>query len=156
MKNFSVVAFAAFCASCAGNPPATPAHPAIPPEFFEKVCCWISDNEEPVMTEINLDAVERNRNEASGLRARSDEWVGREKENNEGFSRYRFLPDENGHHMVEYQENGGGTLTTSTRIGFSILTRTILKDGKPTPIRVLRVESIANVAQPEKQKTFPK
>jgi len=44
-------------------------------------------------------------------------------------------------YTVEYQENGGGTLTTDSRIEFVIDKRTIQRDGKPSTMRVLRVTS---------------
>jgi hypothetical protein len=45
------------------------------------------------------------------------------------------------HYKVEYQENGGGSLTTASIIEFSIEKRTIQQNGKPANIRVLRVTS---------------
>lgn len=125
--------------------------PLLHPSVFEQILCWISDTEQPVVTEFSLDALERNRNQFPyAVRAHDGEWEEWQRENNAGFARYRFLPDEDGHFMVEYQDNGGGSLTTSTRIGFSVLTRTIAKNGHPEKIRVLRVESIESVPQPGK------
>src|SRR5882724_5094487 len=37
--------------------------PKIHPKVFRMITCWVSDSESPVVTEINLDAVEKNRNE---------------------------------------------------------------------------------------------
>jgi hypothetical protein len=48
------------------------------------------------------------------------------------------------HYKIEYQENGGGTLTTSSIIEFDIQKRTIQRDGKPATIRVLRVTSYSD------------
>ncbi|MEY2544203.1 MAG: hypothetical protein QOE81_1664, partial [Verrucomicrobiota bacterium] len=45
------------------------------------------------------------------------------------------------HYKIEYQENGGGTLTTSSIIEFDIQKRAIQRNGKPATIRVLRVTS---------------
>ena len=40
---------------------------------------------------------------------------------------------------VEFQDNGGGTLTTSSQIGFTLDRREVLVDGKPKAINTLRV-----------------
>jgi hypothetical protein len=55
--------------------------------------------------------------------------------------RYRVLESKDNHYKVEYQENGGGTLTTAAVIEFSVKKRNIGRDGKPVTIRVLRVSS---------------
>src|SRR6266700_5196619 len=50
--------------STPGLVPAAEASPLkIHPKVFNMIDCWISDSESPVVTEINLDAVERNGNE---------------------------------------------------------------------------------------------
>jgi hypothetical protein len=53
--------------------------------------------------------------------------------------RYRPLESKSNQYKVEYQENGGGTLTTSSIVEFEIEKRNIHRDGKPVTIRVLRV-----------------
>jgi hypothetical protein len=58
-----------------------------------------------------------------------------------GFMRYRMLESKGNHYKVEYQENGGGTLTTASVIEFEIEKRNIRRDDKPVTIRVLRVSS---------------
>jgi len=55
--------------------------------------------------------------------------------------RYRVRESKDNHYKVEYQENGGGTLTTASIIEFEIEKRNIRRDGKPVTIRVLRVSS---------------
>jgi hypothetical protein len=45
------------------------------------------------------------------------------------------------HYKVEFQDNGGGTLTTRSQIGFTLDQRQILVDGKPKAINTLRVIS---------------
>jgi hypothetical protein len=55
--------------------------------------------------------------------------------------RYRVLESKGNHYRIEYQENGGGTLTTSAIIEFDIQKRNIQREGKPATIRVLRVSS---------------
>jgi hypothetical protein len=55
--------------------------------------------------------------------------------------RYRVLESKGNHYKVEYQENGGGTLTTESIIECEIEKRNIRRDGKSMTIRVLRVSS---------------
>jgi hypothetical protein len=116
----------------------------IHPKVFSMINCWISDSESPVVTEISLDAVERNGNEFNQDGLKQDgEWLQSPVPDSNGFMRYRVLESKGNHYKVEYQENGGGTLTTASIIEFSIENRTIQHDGKPTTIRVLRVSSYA-------------
>ena len=114
----------------------------IHPKVFNLIDCWISDSESPVVTEINLDAVEKNGNEFNQDGVRPDgEWIRCPVPDTNGFMRYRLLEAKGNHYQVEYQENGGGTLTTASIIEFSIEKRDIRRDGKPASIRVLRVSS---------------
>jgi len=112
------------------------------PKVFSMINCWISDSESPVVTEINLDAVEKNGNEFNqdGVR-QDDEWLRCPVPDTNGFMRYRVLESKGNHYKVEYQENGGGTLTTASIIEFEIEKRNIRRDGKPVTIRVLRVSA---------------
>jgi hypothetical protein len=55
--------------------------------------------------------------------------------------RYHVLESKGNHYKVEFQENGGGTLTTASIIEFGIEKRNIQLNGKPATIRVLRVSS---------------
>jgi hypothetical protein len=114
----------------------------IHPKVFNMIDCWISDSESPVMTEINLDAVERNGNQFNedGL-IEDGEWVSYSVPDTGGFMRYRVIDSKGTHYKVEYQENGGGTLTTTSRIEFDVEKRKIRRDGSPLTIRVLRVSS---------------
>lgn len=114
----------------------------IHPKVFRMISCWISDSESPVVTEINMDAVEKNGNEFNedGLR-QEGEWLQCPAPDTNGFMRYRELESKGNHYKVEYQENGGGTLTTASIIEFEIEKRNIHRDGKPVTIRVLRVLS---------------
>ncbi|PYI64711.1 MAG: hypothetical protein DMF07_06005 [Verrucomicrobia bacterium] len=95
------------------------------------------------MTEINLDAVEKNGNQFNTDDVKADgEWTRcPTPESKEGFMRYRVLESKGNHYKVEYQENGGGTLTTASTIEFDIEKRNIRRDGKPVTIRILRVLS---------------
>lgn len=113
------------------------------PKIFNMIECWISDVESPVVTEINLDAVDKNGNEFNddGLKA-DGEWTRcPNPDSKDGFMRFRVLESKGDHYKVEYQENGGGTLTTASIIEFEIQKRNIQRDGKPATIRVLRVLS---------------
>ncbi|HEU0275993.1 MAG TPA: hypothetical protein VFQ83_15830 [Candidatus Udaeobacter sp.] len=114
----------------------------IHPKVFSMINCWISDSESPVVTEINLDAVEKNGNEFNDNGLRQDgEWLRCPASDGNGFMRYRVLESNANHHKVEYQENGGGTLTTAGIIEFNIEKRDIHRNGKPMTIRILRVSS---------------
>lgn len=114
----------------------------IHPKVFSMISCWISDSESPVVTEINLDAVEKDGNEFNqdGLKQDGD-WLQCPVPDRNGFMRYRPLESKGNQYKVEYQENGGGTLTTSSIVEFEIEKRNIHRDGKPVTIRVLRVLS---------------
>ena len=129
---------------------ATPATPAaeqpsalkIHPKVFNMISSWISDPESPVATEINLDAAEKDGNEFNKDEVQQDgEWLRCAVPDTEGFMRYRVLESKGNHYKVEYQENGGGTLTTAAIIEFNIEKRNIHHDGKPVTLRVLRVSS---------------
>ena len=124
-----------------GAAPAFKVHPKV----FNLIDCWISDSESPVVTEINLDAVEKNGNEFNDAELRQDgEWTQCPLPDTNGFMRYRVVEAKGNHYKVEYQENGGGTLTTASIIEFSVEKRTIRKDDKPATIRVLRVLSYSS------------
>jgi hypothetical protein len=104
--------------------------------------CWISDSESPVVTEINLAAVDTNANQFNEDELKQDgEWLTYSTPDTGGFMRYRVLESKGNHYKVEYQENGGGTLTTTSTIEFDIDKRTIHRNGSPANIRVLRVVS---------------
>src|SRR5213592_3624995 len=112
------------------------------PKVFSMINCWISDSESPVVTEINLDAVEKNGNEFNQDGLKQDgEWLQCPVSDSNGFMRYRLLESKRNPYKVEYQENGGGTLTTSSIIEFEIEKRNIRREGKPVTIRILRVLS---------------
>jgi hypothetical protein len=114
----------------------------IHPKVFSMINCWISDSESPVVTEINLDAAEKNGNEFNPDGLKQDgEWLQCPAPDTSGFMRYRVLESKGNHYKVEFQENGGGTLTTASIIEFGIEKRNIQRNGKPAPILVLRVSS---------------
>jgi hypothetical protein len=123
-------------------PPGAMSALKIHPKVFNMIECWISDSESPVVTEINLDAVEKNGNQFNkdGLNQDGD-WLSYSVPETGGFMRYRVLESKGTHHKVEYQENGGGTLTTASTIEFDVDKRTIHRNGSPATVRVLRVSS---------------
>ncbi|PYL20094.1 MAG: hypothetical protein DMF44_15300 [Verrucomicrobia bacterium] len=114
----------------------------IHPKVFNMIDCWISDSESPVATEINLNAVEKNGNQFNEDGLKEDgEWLSYSVSDTGGFMRYRVLEAKGNHYKIEYQENGGGTLTTASTIEFEIDKRHIRRNGSPMTIRVLRVSS---------------
>jgi hypothetical protein len=114
----------------------------IHPKVFNMIDCWISDSESPVVTEINLDAVEKDGNQFNqdGLKDDGD-WLRCQVPDTNGFMQYRVLESKGNHYKVEYQENGGGTLTSASIIEFDIEKRNIHRDGKSAALRVLHVTS---------------
>lgn len=110
------------------------------PRAFELVTCWMSDTVQPVVTEVSLDALAGNDDQFLGPVTRDGEWVQAPGAEGEGFLRYRVIgldPDRTT--TVEFQSNAGGTLTTSARIGYRLLERTIQQDGETRILRVLRI-----------------
>ncbi|HLF83674.1 MAG TPA: hypothetical protein VI837_05815 [Blastocatellia bacterium] len=92
------------------------------------------------MTEISLDAVAQNDNQFPSNEIRQDgEWISCATEGGRGFKAYRILETAGTRYTVEYQENGGGTLTTSALIEFVVEKRILRKDGKAKSIRVVKV-----------------
>lgn len=127
----------------AGDDPATDLKD-LHPKLFEMVLCQLSDTEQPVVTEFNLDAVRKNRNQFDFQAIQStSEWKQVPGSGGIGFQRFRLLQSEGGHHTIEYQTNSGGTLTSSAVIGFSIASRTIQVEGVPVNTRVLRITSVS-------------
>ncbi len=114
----------------------------IHPKVFNLIECWISDSQSPVVTEINLDAVEANGNQFNQEELKQEgDWLSYPTPDTGGFMRYRVLDAKGTHYKVEYQENGGGTLTTASTIEFDIDKRNIHRNGSPASIHVLRVTS---------------
>ena len=112
------------------------------PKTFDMIDCWLSDSESPVVTEINLDAVEMNTNQFNMDDVKPDgEWMRAPTKEDGGFMRYRVIGLKDNRYTVQFQENGGGSLNTDSTIEFTIEKRTIQKDGKPATISVLRVMS---------------
>ena len=129
--------------STPGVVPAAEASPLkIHPKVFNMIDCWISDSESPVVTEINLDAVERNANQFNGDRLKQDgDWLSYAKSDSGGFMRYRVVEPKGKHHKIEYQENGGGTLTTSATIEFDMNNGTFAETANRRRFALVRVAS---------------
>ena len=110
------------------------------PKVFSLIECWETDSGCPVVTEVNLDAVAANSNQFSPTDIKEEgEWITCPSENGRGFTRYRTMETAGNRYTVEYQDNGGGTLTMSATIEFIVDKRVLRKDGKPKSVRVLRV-----------------
>jgi hypothetical protein len=117
--------------------------PEIHPKVFSLINSWMSDSESPVVTEINLDAVDKNGNEFNQDGVKQEhEWLRCPVADANGFMRYRVLEGKGNHYKVEYQENDGGTLTSASIIEFDIEKRSVHRNGKPVTMRVLRVSSL--------------
>jgi hypothetical protein len=114
----------------------------IHPKVFNMIDCWVSDSESPVVTEINLDAVEKNGNQFNQDGVSEDgEWLRFSLPDTGGFMRYRVLESKGNHYKIEYEENGGGSLTTASVIEFDLVKRDVRRDGKALSVRALRVTS---------------
>ncbi|PYI72863.1 MAG: hypothetical protein DMF02_02525 [Verrucomicrobia bacterium] len=132
----------AVSAASATAAPEQPSALKIHPKVFNMIDCWVSDSESPVVTEINLDAVEKNGNQFDQDNMSQDgEWLRFSLPDTSGFMRYRVLESKGNHYKIEYQENGGGTLTTASVIEFDVVKRDVRRGGKPLSVRVLRVTS---------------
>lgn len=110
------------------------------PQVFSLIQGWNADTGSPVVTEINLGVVEQNRNQFSKthLKQEGDWTIFRDPDSN-GFKRYRLIGNKGNSYKLEYQENGGGTLTSSAMIEFTLVNREIVRKGKLETIQVLRV-----------------
>ena len=114
----------------------------IHPKLFEMVIAWDSDTEQPVVTEINLDAVAKNRNQFDFSKVKKNgDWIECAGDDGCGFIRFKTLNSDKKRLLIEFQRNAGGTLTIGVLIEFVVETRDVLKAGKTHPIQVLRVIS---------------
>lgn len=117
-----------------------PAALKLHPKVFSMVECWISDEVAPVVTEFNLEALEKNENQflIDDVK-QEDGWTKCPNEGGTGFLRYRVLEATGNRYKVEFQSNGGGTLTSAYVIDLSVDKREIQVQGKEETIKVLRV-----------------
>lgn len=115
----------------------------IHPRVFEMVTSWDSDADQPVVTEVNLDAVVKNRNQFDFSKLkRNGNWIECPGDEGCGFTRFKIIKSDKQRLLVEFQRNAGGTLTTGTLIEVVIETRDVHMAGKAQSIQVLRVISI--------------
>lgn len=123
-----------------GAPERSPAPLTVHPAALQMIVGWISDTEAPVVTELNLEAVDKNRNQFDPERVTVDgEWRRCPNGDGAGFVRYRVREQQGSESTLEYQENGGGTLTTTVRIRVLVEQRSIRRNGQEGQIRFLRV-----------------
>ena len=117
----------------------------IHPRVFGLITCWPSDGEEPVVTEINLDAVRKNRNQFDmSLVKTRGAWTECPGSQGQGFERYRVVKSDDEQVTIEFQSNGGGTYTSVSIIEFVIEPRELRQNGKLVSRRILRVMSSAS------------
>lgn len=141
------LAFSAAGISCTAASPAANAAAAAPdalrvdPKVFGMMECWLSDTESPVVTEINLDAVAKNRNQFDAPVAAHGWFVSKDADG--GTRRYRVIGTQGARHQIEYQSSGGGSLATSTVFEVEVADREIRKDGKTAHVRVLRLVGLS-------------
>ena len=142
MKRLALLVLLAAFVGCSCLRQQTERLPEIHPKVFSMVECWLSDTQEPVVTEINLDAVSNNGNQFYGKLTSDGTWTRVDGEDGRGFMRYRVIEKRGNTWYVEFQNNGGGSLTTSTIIGFTLSHRTFKVDRKQTRIRIVRIDSM--------------
>ena len=135
---------------CATPQGESQALPTIHPKVFSMVECWLSDREDPVVTEINLNAVRQNGNQFPGKVFSDGEWTRVDSEDGRGWMCYRLLSRQGDSYTVEFQSNGGGTLTTSTTIRFTLSDRAVSVDGKRKRIQTMRIDSMGRNIQQDK------
>ena len=116
--------------------------PAIHPKVFSLVTCSWSDTAEPIVTEINLDAVRKNGNQFNGKIFSEGGWTRINSSSGNGFMRYRIISHSAQVWRVEFQENTGGSLTSRCYIDFTIKHRTISLNNKQEEISVLEIKGI--------------
>ena len=115
----------------------------IHPRVFEMIESWLSDSISPVLTEINLDAVAANQNQFNDEEVKEiDGWRHWNNPADHGFVRYRIMEAKGNRYKIEFQQNGGGSLTSKTMVEVAVEKRKITVDRKEKTIRVLRVYSL--------------
>lgn len=120
---------------------------SIHPKIFEMVECWLSDTAYPIVTEVNIDAIEVNRNQFSFAEIKEENgWVYYPNKEG-GYLRYKIILNNGDNYKILFQDNGGGTLTTQSEIEFNIISSSIIVNGKTQNIRALKILSIKNALQ---------
>ena len=115
----------------------------IHPKAFSMVSAWLSDSEQPVVTQFSLDAILQNRNEYDYTKvAGNGDWVVfTDEEQRIAYRLKQLARDLQQAHLFAHE---GGTLTTYTIITFRIIPKTITRDGQPVTLRVVDVTGIAD------------
>lgn len=145
-RNVSCLVWCGVCISglvSAAEPPVRSAQEpfTIHPIALQLIVGWISDPEAPVVTELNLDAIERNRNQFDPDQVTVDgEWRRAPHPGGMGFLRYRIRQAAGRELTVEFQENAGGTLTTAVVLRMTLEQRTLCINGQERKVSVLRVQ----------------
>lgn len=143
MIRIAILATLCLCAGCLTTQPAIEPLPVIHPKVFSMVRCWWSDTEQPIVTEINLDAVEANRNQFDyGSIINNGQWISVKSDDSSGYMRYQVIGRKGNLVYLKFQDNGGGSLTYECELGISFSHRTIEFNGRPKLIRVLRIETM--------------
>ena len=150
MNRIAILLMTCLLVGCATQQPQSEVLPPIHPKVFSMVECWLSDREEPVVTEINLDAVHQNGNQFYGKVVSDGQWTRVDTDDGRGYMRYSFLRKQGGSYFVEFQSNGGGSLTTSTTIGFTLSHRNVNVDKKRKRIQIMRIDSMQRNIQQDK------
>ncbi len=137
LRQLAISILVLVAAGCANSLP-VPESPIIHPAVFPMVMRWISETESPVVSEVNLDAMLRDRNQFSFEEVSTDgEWFRLDCDH--GFEQYRVL-SRRGHAVpVEYESNGGGSMATVKLTWFELLSRRIEIDVIPQERRVMRI-----------------
>lgn len=147
MTKIFLLALLLVCAGCAPSERPCDDLSGLHPKMFAMMQCWLSDTREPVVTEINLDAITADTNQFSPhLTTNDDGCVVCDDEQGGGFIGYRILRSHGNNYTVRCFMNTGGTLTTQCTVEFTLLRRTISINGTAQRIRVLRVISFERLS----------
>ena len=140
--------FLAFCTPAIGSDKEKAEQaPFIHPLIFQMVDCWTSDTSYPVVTEFNLDAIEKNRNQFDRDDVKKvGEWTEfrNMSDSGEALLRCKISQPKDGIFTAIFTENGEGSMTTVRFIRFSIGERIFGVDGKQISHRTLKILSISN------------
>jgi uncharacterized protein len=126
--------------------------PLIHPKALQQVICLLSDQREPVVTEINLDAVKANSNQFNDGAVKVDgQSVAYSQEDEGVVERIGYRYEQTGNNIVfNFFENDGGTLTRTVKIVGQVAERDVLVDKKMAAIKVLRILEVEERDNPGK------
>ena len=117
LLTFLLVAICMPASVDASEADASPVVGRIHPKLFEMVTSWDSDTDQPVVTEINLDAVVKNRNQFDFSKIRKNgEWIECAGDDGRGFRRFKTIKSDKQRLLIEFQRNAGGTLRKMAEI----------------------------------------